>query len=136
MRPGLLAATALSVLGVTSAAAGCLPGDAGTAMTPPAHSSIRGALRTSPSPITVGAPFAVDLRICGAPNDRIERLLVDATMPAHRHGMNYKPEVTDLGEGRYRATGLLFHMPGRWEFVVTIQAGRGPTRLTLDVNVR
>ena len=50
--------------------------------------------------------------------------------------MNYKPEITDLGQGRYQAKGLLFHMPGRWEFAVTVTSGGTPTRLTLDVDVR
>ena len=31
--------------------------------------------------------------------------------------MNYRPSVTPQGAGRYRAEGLMFHMPGRWELV-------------------
>lgn len=41
----------------------------------------------------------------------------DATMPEHRHGMNYKPSIAVQGGGRFRSEGWMFHMPGRWEFV-------------------
>jgi cytochrome c peroxidase len=43
-------------------------------------------------------------------------------MPEHRHGMNYAPEVKPLGPGRWRAEGLMFHMPGKWEFVFEVRA--------------
>jgi hypothetical protein len=36
-------------------------------------------------------------------------------MPEHRHGMNYAPSLQALGDGRWRAEGLLWHMSGRWE---------------------
>ena len=45
-------------------------------------------------------------------------------MPEHRHGMNYKPEVKRLAPGRWRAEGLMFHMPGKWEFVFTVDGER------------
>lgn len=44
-------------------------------------------------------------------------LSVDAAMPHHGHGMNVRPKVEALGGGRFRVTGLLFHMPGRWELM-------------------
>ena len=135
-RSALCAAAILSVLTATHAAADCIPADAGLAMKPPAQSPVRAALRTVPSPIAVDAPFAVELRVCGVLDDRIDRVLVDATMPAHRHGMNYRPEIADLGGGQYRAKGLLFHMPGRWQFEATVFSGGKPTRLTLDVDIK
>jgi hypothetical protein len=52
-------------------------------------------------------------------------------MPAHRHGMNYRPSVASLAGGRFRAEGLLFHMPGHWEFIVEI----GGERLTAPVEL-
>ena len=44
-------------------------------------------------------------------------------MPEHRHGMNYAPSVTRLGPQRWRAEGLMFHMPGKWEFIFELRAG-------------
>jgi hypothetical protein len=45
-------------------------------------------------------------------------------MPEHRHGMNYKPGIRPVGAGRFRAEGLMFHMPGRWEFVFDLGGER------------
>lgn len=64
-----------------------------------------------PERIAIGRPFT--LRVSTCPAAKLVR--VDATMPEHRHGMNYRPSVHDEGEGRWRAEGLLWHMAGRWE---------------------
>jgi cytochrome c peroxidase len=45
-------------------------------------------------------------------------------MPAHRHGMNYVPTVKRLRPGRWRAAGLMLHMPGEWELVFTLEGER------------
>jgi hypothetical protein len=47
---------------------------------------------------------------------------VDATMPEHGHGMNYRASLAPLGNGHWRAEGLLFHMPGRWALLLDVQA--------------
>jgi len=90
------------------------------------------AYRTDPTPVPVGEPFAVLLAVCatggGAPP---ERIAVDAWMPAHGHGMNYRPTVTREAPGRFRAEGLLFHMPGRWDLRVEIATGASPVRLSV-----
>lgn len=68
-----------------------------------------------PWPVPVGQHFALDIAVCAAPGVAVPTSLrVDADMPAHRHGMNYKPTVQALGDGRFVAQGLMFHMPGRW----------------------
>ncbi|MGL5362976.1 MAG: hypothetical protein ACRDBH_08855, partial [Bosea sp. (in: a-proteobacteria)] len=74
---------------------------------------VSAALRFSPTPVKVGAPFVVGITVCAPAG--VERLVIDARMPAHRHGMNYKPEITSKGPGVYEASGFLFHMPGKWE---------------------
>jgi len=70
--------------------------------------------------IEVGTHFALDVQLCPA-DANLRR--VDATMPEHRHGMNYRPSLQALGGGRWRAEGLMFHMPGRWELRFDIDAG-------------
>ncbi|QQS15236.1 MAG: FixH family protein [Rhodospirillales bacterium] len=82
--------------------------------------------RTAPAPIAVGGRFDVELAVCPAAGKApVRGATVDATMPEHRHGMNYRPEMTTLGPGRYRAAGLLFHMPGLWrvEFKLATASG-------------
>src|SRR5262245_6333964 len=72
-----------------------------------------------PAPIPLGAHFRIELAVCAADGRAaVETIAVDAEMPEHRHGMNYRPSLTPLGGGRYRAEGLLFHMPGRWRLTV------------------
>ena len=92
------------------------------------------AYRTLPEKIAIGQHFAVELALCakdGAPAP--ESVWVDAHMPDHRHGMNYKTTVTSSGAGKYRADGLMFHMPGRWEYIFEVRAGGVPERLTTSV---
>lgn len=77
------------------------------------------AWRAEPAALAVGRPFALTLTVCPA-TARVTR--VDATMPEHRHGMNYRPSVQALGDGRWRAEGLLWHMAGRWELAVEVDS--------------
>ena len=96
------------------------------------------AYKTVPEVPVVGAHFAIDIALCprgGAPAPAALR--VDAHMPEHRHGMNYQASVSPRGAGRYRAEGLMFHMPGRWELVFELRSASGPVQrlaqsLTID----
>ena len=103
-------------------------------MTPEGDTGIEAALTSDPSPVPVHAPFGVTVAVC-APGGGIERITFDATMPAHGHGMNYAPEVEAQAQGRYRLTGLLFHMPGRWQASLTVFSGDAPAHFTLDLDV-
>ena len=88
--------------------------------------------RTTPSPIVIGQHFTLELAVCAKQAvPAKDRVKLDAHMPEHRHGMNYRPEMKRLGAGRYRSEGWLFHMPGRWEFVFEL----GAERLTDSVRI-
>ena len=69
----------------------------------------------------------------GAP--RPDALRVDARMPVHRHGMNYRAGVSAPEAGRYRAEGLLFHMPGHWEFLFDVVASGASERLSSGIEL-
>ena len=94
------------------------------------------AYKPVPAPIPVGRHFAIDFVVCprdgAAPPAEVR---VDATMPEHKHGMNYRPSVKALAPGRYRAEGLLFHMPGRWELVFELRGNGPPLRLTQSLQI-
>jgi hypothetical protein len=110
-----------------------LPGEGVRVMRSATHAV---AWRADPPTIPVGAHFGIELAVCTADGGgRIERVAVDAGMPAHRHGMNYRATVSVRGEGRYRAEGLMFHMPGRWRLTVELRGGAGVERLSDDVTV-
>jgi hypothetical protein len=113
--------------------AGAVVGDGRDAVQSPGYVV---AYRPRPSPIVVGRHFSLDLAVCprgDAPPP--EAVRVDARMPEHRHGMNYRPTVTAEAGGRYRADGLLFHMPGRWELVFEIRAAGRTDRLTRSLDL-
>jgi len=87
--------------------------------------------RTHPSPLRVGQHFTVDFAVCPAP----ESVRVDAWMPEHRHGMNYRPTVTATGEGRYRAEGLMLHMAGKWELIFEARAKDSVERVAQTIRL-
>ena len=91
---------------------------------------------TVPAPIVTNEHFAVDFVVCpraGTPAP--DSVRVDATMPEHRHGMNYRPAVVSAGDGRYRADGLLFHMSGRWDLTFDLTDATGTERVTAAISL-
>ena len=91
------------------------------------------AYRTQPGNIEIGEQFTVEPALCqkdgAAAPDSVR---IDAHMPEHRHGMNDRTNVTG-GNGKYRAEGLMFHMPGRWEYILQVRASGSAARLTTSV---
>ena len=54
-----------------------------------------------PAPLPVGQHFDLDFVVCAAAAVRADAAIqVDADMPAHRHGMNYRATVSTLSPGR------------------------------------
>jgi hypothetical protein len=94
------------------------------------------AYRAKPAPIAVSRHFALEFAVC-AKDGKImpDSIRVDAHMPEHRHGMNYKASVKPAGNGRYIAEGLMFHMPGRWELVFELNAAAQTDRLTYSETI-
>ena len=89
-------------------------------------------IRSEPAVPPLNAPFVLEVAICTRDGSAMRVPGIDAWMPAHRHGMNYRPSVATLAQGRFRADGLLFHMPGRWEYVVEIDGERLTAPVELD----
>lgn len=88
------------------------------------------------SRIPMARHFALELQLCdrgGVSAGLLKK--ADATMPEHRHGMNYRPVIKPLGAGRFRVEGMMFHMAGRWQLAFEVQGGKETVRLTHDVQV-
>ncbi len=81
-----------------------------------------------PAPIKVGELFALDVEVC-ATKGEARGVSMDATMPEHKHGMNYKPVVKKSAGNTWSATGFMFHMPGRWQFAFEVDTGAGRERV-------
>ena len=92
------------------------------------------AFQTQPPAVEIGRHFALDVRVCAEGTPAV-LTRVDADMPAHRHGMNYRPSVAARGESRYLVEGLLFHMPGQWRLSFDVERGGQRTRLSTDLVV-
>ena len=91
---------------------------------------------TAPHPVPTDRHFIVDFAVCASGNAPAPQAVrIDAGMPEHRHGMNYRPSVTTIRPGVYRAEGLLFHMPGRWELTFDVVAGGTTTRIASNLAV-
>ncbi len=88
--------------------------------------------RPEPAPIAVGRALELELRVCTAGGEPFDGTVeVDAVMPAHGHGMNYRPEAERTGPGRYRVRGVLLHMPGRWQIRFVLRDADGSERLAV-----
>jgi hypothetical protein len=134
-RTSLRAALAVVVALVCGAAAeACEPPAGFTPRGRVESSGISVLFRTDPASIVIGRHFTVEAMLCAAgPAAVLTR--VDADMPEHRHGMNYRPTLEAKGDGRYVAEGFLFHMPGTWRFIFDVEQGGQRTRLTSDLPV-
>lgn len=134
MKRGAVLFSAWLMTGLPDALAA--PADAGDCPPPPPGAQgivdgpVRAAWQPEPAPLLVGQPFALRVTLC--PRDA-QLLRVDASMPEHRHGMNYRPSIQDLGAGVWRAEGLLWHMSGRWELRLDVQSQGASHRLVQSV---
>jgi len=88
--------------------------------------------RSLPEVPPLNAPFALEFAVCANDGSAVAAPRVDATMPVHRHGMNYRPSLTSPSAGRFRAEGLLFHMPGRWQYAFEVGGERLTSALDID----
>jgi cytochrome c peroxidase len=121
-----LAAAALG-LSLAGAAGACIPPLQGTLL-----ESSRFVLAFKPEPVAVARHFRVEIAVCSKSGPLPDSVKVDAVMPEHRHGMNYAPTVNKLAPGRWRAEGLMLHMPGRWEFVFVLDGERLSSPLSVS----
>jgi len=110
------AVLAAALSGAQAMAAACEPASIGANAVRVAGRDFVVDWRVEPAPLRLGEFFAVVVSACERRGQRVSRVRVDATMPAHQHGMNYAPTVTSDAGGVFRASGLLLHMPGHWEF--------------------
>jgi len=94
------------------------------------------AYSTAPPRLSVSQHFTLDFAVCprdGGPMP--DSVRVDASMPAHRHGMNYRPGIVAAGAGMWHAEGMLFHMAGHWEITFDLVRGATAERLVTGVDV-
>lgn len=102
-----------------------------------------GAYVLSVSPVAGAIPanelFAMQVTVFDAGGSgsivRNVQLAVDATMPAHHHGMNTRPKVAQNPDGSFLVTGVLLHMSGDWELTFDITAKGVTQRAMMPVTL-
>jgi hypothetical protein len=95
------------------------------------------AYRWQPEAIKVGQFFEAEVVACRAPGpDAARDVALDAQMPAHGHGMNYRPTTTQIAPGRFRIIGLMLHMPGRWRLTFDLLHGDRRARLEHNLDLK
>jgi hypothetical protein len=124
---GIIAGLTLS--GTSILACPIKPASTHTIVTGKSHTL---AFETTPTPVEVGKTFSVSLKICDENGKAFSGTIkTSATMPRHKHGMNYLPSVEALGDGKFNLDGFLFHMPGHWQFVFDLRDTDKPDRITI-----
>ncbi|MFH1872451.1 MAG: hypothetical protein ABIK82_19600 [Pseudomonadota bacterium] len=133
-RRGVLAA---SILGLTAAAnAACPPDAADGTVVSKGDLLLAYRLAGKAGRIPMARHFALEVQLCDKDGVSAANLhKADATMPEHRHGMNYRPAITPLGGGRFRVEGMMLHMAGHWQLSFDVQVGKETSILTHDVQV-
>jgi len=83
----------------------------------------------------IGAFLGRDITIVGEDGAPVlgAVITVGGGMPGHGHGLPTRPDVAEIGEGRYRVEGLRFTMPGRWFLLLEIDAGGETDTATIDI---
>lgn len=103
----------------------------------------RAIIDLKPETIQLGQPFSFRLIIGSSklanagqlpPPDRVT---ATATMPAHKHGMNYTPTIAyTKGSDHYDIQGFVFHMPGIWEISISAYWGDNATHYTQSLTIK
>jgi hypothetical protein len=115
----------------------CQSSDTSTPPQSVANGTIRVLYRAVPATISVGKPFSLLATVCPlSTNAQVQSFGVDAQMPEHRHGMNYTPKIATIAPHSYRADGLMFHMPGKWQLMFDVRVDERRERLTHDLVIR
>lgn len=76
------------------------------------------------SPLLINQIHSWHIRILDSNNQslNVEQLSVIGGMPEHDHGLPTQPQITTrLENGDYLLEGVRFHMPGKWELIITMQ---------------
>ncbi len=93
--------------------------------------------RTDPETLTVGKFFGLTIGICTTDGSPLpDSLKVDATMPMHSHGMNYRSTVQNIAPGQFTAKGLMMHMAGSWMLQFDVRQGSTSTRIATKLTLK
>lgn len=114
-----------------------------------AHAATHGAASTGgsyyiewtsePDPPPLNALFVVTVRVLRGDDRKTPvagaQVTASAWMPEHNHGTTLQPAVEPHADGSARVTGLLLHMPGRWELRLGVAANGQMERVVFPLDL-
>ena len=133
--PLLTALTLLFLVSVAHAKPVC-DDEQGLIMETDSDTSFHAVLKLVPNQTPLNSSFSAIASLCNFGGVADPKFSFDATMPAHKHGMNYKPQLIELDDATIEVKNLLFHMPGIWRMELTVLTGSKPIRFTRDIDVQ
>jgi hypothetical protein len=90
------------------------------------------------SPVALGRMFC--LKVVAKTTDaawlkdfKLEKF--DAVMPAHRHGMVTRARIDQVSAGEYLIKGVKLHMPGDWEFKLSLLHGKSTAQVAIPMKL-
>lgn len=94
-------------------------------------------VKTSLAEVSVGQAFNINACFKDNANNllKLNAIEFDATMPAHKHGMNYRPKVILESNGIFTVENILLHMPGRWQMQFEFNQADQKQTILLDLNL-
>ncbi|MEH6475755.1 MAG: hypothetical protein V7727_08695 [Sneathiella sp.] len=88
---------------------------------------------TIPAQVMVGKPFSVRVSVCSKKGQSfLGDIKINAMMPMHKHGMNYKPSIEKISDGKFEMKGFVFHMPGKWQYKIDLKQGDSSDKVLID----
>jgi hypothetical protein len=126
----------LAMLSIASISNACEIPEGWLEMTTETSVIMKAAIRILPGTVLLGQPFDMAFLTCSENSTSIKQVNVEATMPQHNHGMNYVPEITTIGQNRYKASGMLFHMPGKWRISLEARGADKNDRFVFEISVK
>lgn len=127
---------ALGSVLVAEAALACPEGAGWQEMTAEMPDTGTAVIRLPDEKIPLNQPFGIEVSVCPINGAPVERFTLNAIMPAHQHGMNYQPIISQSADGNFVADGLVFHMPGIWRITVSGLVAGETHGYFLDLNLR
>lgn len=90
---------------------------------------------SSLSPLLINQIHSWHIRVLDANNlpVAVEQLSITGGMPDHDHGLPTQPQVTArLENGDYLLEGVRFHMPGKWQLVISLKQSGEDDRAVIE----
>ena len=82
-----------------------------------------------PEGIPLNELFTLGVTVHGTSSPQNVTIFIDATMPAHGHGMLTMVDITPSDEaGRFDVSKMILHMPGEWELSILVVADNASTQ--------